>query len=68
MAKKRWVGLRSPSFRRTLFVLFLICLFAGAVWVGKQNSRSSNDKQLKQIEQSLNKVENQVQDIQQKAR
>ncbi len=68
MARKRWVGLRSPSFRRTLFVLFLICLFAGAFWIGEKTARGSADKQLNQIEQSLNQVEKQVQEIKQNSR
>ena len=63
MARKRWVGLRSPSFRRTLFVLFLICLFAGAYWVGKYTARSSAAKQLKQMEQNVNQLENQVREL-----
>lgn len=62
MARKRWVGLRSPSFRRTLFVAVLIVLFFAGLWIGRRTAGGSKD-QVEALENQLNILQRQVEQL-----
>ncbi|HZW83425.1 MAG TPA: hypothetical protein VFF14_08420 [Candidatus Deferrimicrobium sp.] len=59
MGKKRWVGLRSASFRKTLLVVGLIVLFCIGVWFGK-HQQISDSKQVELLEKQVKLLEGQI--------
>jgi hypothetical protein len=59
MGKKRWIGLRSASFRKTLLVVGLLLLFGLAVWLGK-HQQISESKQVDLLEKQIKLLEGQI--------
>ncbi|MDA8442536.1 MAG: hypothetical protein M0Z55_09185 [Peptococcaceae bacterium] len=65
MVRRRWRGLRSAAFRRTVFTLMLICLFGVGVWLGLQQTDHTQSKQLKLLQDKVQELEAQVKQLQQ---
>jgi hypothetical protein len=59
MGKKRWIGLRSASFRKTLLIVGLLLLFGLAVWFGK-HQQISESKQVDLLEKQIKLLEGQI--------
>ncbi len=62
MGRKRWVGLRSASFRRTLLVTGLILLFILGFLLGKKQ-QVPGSKQVDVLEQQVTVLEKQVEQL-----
>ena len=59
MNKKRWVGLRSASFRRTLLAVSLILLFSLGFWFGR-GTLAVKDRRIELLDRQLNSLENEL--------
>ena len=62
MSKKRWVGLRSASFRRTLLAVSLILLFSLGFWLGR-GTLAAKDNRIELLDKQLNSLENELNQI-----